>query len=209
MELTLGDVISRATTLAGGRSDFSGSEVSFYANLAAEEIAVRILPQELSASTQISISSGATQITPPTDYAYTMALSHLTAVGLVDPRLSRMEPEWFDSRDTYPGIPSHYGDFGSWLEVWPKSDSTYSMHLRYQTRHTTLVSSSSTPFFPERYHVAWLHKTSTYCAQARGDFEAETVANGRYLNAINSVPSPQEYRQQEEFGVRLKRFRGR
>jgi len=35
MQLSLADVTSRATTLAGGRTEWSVSECSFFANLAA------------------------------------------------------------------------------------------------------------------------------------------------------------------------------
>ena len=127
MQVTLGDVISKATTFAGGRLDWAASEVSFYANLAANEIHNQLwhLPTESLAIS--STTSGENRISLPSDFEGPISLSNLSTQGVNGGRgLQLVQGDWIDSQTTVSlAEPEVYALYGSWMELWPTPDSAY------------------------------------------------------------------------------------
>ena len=75
MILSLGQVCSRATEMAGGRVDWLLSDASFYANMAAQEVSqfAGHLPKEAIAVS--STTSGENRYALPSDFDYSTALT--------------------------------------------------------------------------------------------------------------------------------------
>ncbi len=209
MIVTLQNVISYATTFAGGGTDWATSEVSFYANLAAQEIANQVWHQPYEALAYSSTTSGENRISLPSDFDSPIALSNLSSQGVTGGRQLRMEAgEWISSQATVDyAEPEVYALYSTWMELYPTPDSAYSLELRYRARQATLVDSSSTPTFDERWHPAWLHKTSEILCASRGNPEGEALARNRYQSYMGSIKDDRTLRQQAKAGKRLQYLR--
>lgn len=220
MILSLGDVASRATTMAGGRLDYSLSEASFWVNTAYHEVASRInahRPKEGLAGS--STSSGENRIAFPGDFDYVIALtcyvpsgSTATSTGTTVVPLRQRDSRWFDSQNisgdnsatnTASGIPEAYMTFSSWIELWPSPNSAYSMQLRYMTKAPVLVNSTDTLILDDRWHPAVLYKTVELLEAARNNNEAEALARNRYLSYVASTPNDFALRQKDRTGLSL------
>ena len=174
MILSLGDLSSRATTMAGGRLDYSASEASFWVNLAYNEVASRINAHRPKEGLAVSsTSSGQNRIAFPADFDYAIALtcfvpsgSTATSTGTTVVPLRQRDPRWIDAQNvtgdntdmnTAAGIPEVYMTYSSWIELWPSPNSSYSMQLRYMTKNPVLVNSTDTVLLDDRWHVAVLY----------------------------------------------------
>jgi hypothetical protein len=214
MIITLADTISRATTLAGGRTDWVVSDVSFYANVAAQTIYQQVYHTPQEALAYSSTTSGENRISVPTDYDGSISLSNLSGpinIGWAGGRqLTKREGAWISSQWTGSGEPTHYADYGTWMELWPTPDSSYSLELRYYAKLPTMVASTATPHFDERWHPGWLYKTWELLEQSRNNPEGAAVARNQYLDYMGSVPSDLARRQvaKEGRGLRYQRVDG-
>ena len=206
MILTLGDIISYATTLAGGRLDWSASECSFYANLAAQQVADQVWHQPLEALAYSSTTSGENRVSLPSDFDSPIALSNLSTDGVTGGRQLRMETgDWIDSQSTVDNAePEVYALYSTWMELWPSPDSAYSLVLRYRARQGTLVASTATPSFDQRWHQGWLYKTAELLEASRGNPDGEAMNRNRYVTFMNSIKDDRTLRQQAKGGMRLR-----
>ena len=196
MQLTMSQIWSMATSMIGGRKDFSTSELSLYANLAKDEVATRIKHIPLESTYTYSALSGITTLSLPSDFGYATAFTAASTPGTNRGRqLDFKTREWQDSQATDSGEPETYAVYGNALWLWPSPNSDYSFILRYQGKIATMVSSSDTPSLDERWHVGIAYKTASLLASARNDLEGETVATARYLNYMQSTPTDDAYRQ--------------
>lgn len=204
MELNLTDIASIATELNQGRTDFSLSAVSKWANVALTEVSTRVQMTPLQGIAVSSTTSGENRIALPADFDYpiNLVLSDNSAgpVGSPIPLMER-DPGWIDSTISGVGIPKWYTLYGSWIELAPSPDSAYSIQLRYGAKVRALVASTDTPNLGERYHYAVALKTAEYLAAARNDVEQEAINRARYLSYIQSTPSDMAYKQRALDGV--------
>lgn len=200
MILSLGDITSRATTLAGGRTEWITSEVSFWANLAAQEVFGQVWHQPYEALAYSSTTSGENRLSLPSDFDTPIALSNLSTDGLSGGRQLRIVTgDWIDSQaSTANAEPEVYALYGTWLELWPSPDSSYSLLLRYRGRQGTLVASTDTPAFDERWHPGWLYKTAELLEASRGNPEGEALNRNRYLSYMGSLADDRARRQQAQ-----------
>ena len=212
MQITLADVISKATTLAGGRRDWAVSEVSFFANLAAVAVYQQVYHTPLESLAYSSTTSGENRISTPADYEATISLSNLSTPGVNSGQmggrqLTKAEGAYLSSQWTASGTPIYYADYGTWLELWPTPDSSISLELRYYAKLPSLVSSTATPGFDERWHPGWLYKTWELLEQSRNNPEGAAVARNQYLDYMGSVPNDLARRQwaKEGRGMRFQR----
>jgi len=206
MILSLQDVISRATTLAGGRLDWGTSEVSFWAKLAAQQVANQVWHQPLESLAYSSTTSGENRISLPSDFDGPIALSNLSTQGVNGGRQLRMETgEWITSQATVDvAEPEVYALYSTGLELWPAPDSAYSLELRYRAKQPTLVASTATPAFDERWHQGWLYKTAELLEASRGNPDGEAMNRNRYVTFMGSIKDDRTLRQQAVNGVRLR-----
>ena len=208
MQLTLLDVISRATTLAGGRRDISASEVSFFANIAAVEIAGQVWHTPLEALAISSTTSGENRISLPSDFDGAISLSNLSTLGVTGGRqLKIVAGDWIDSQATSDlAEPEVYALYSSWMELYPTPDSSYSLQLRYHAKLPTITASTGTPAFDERWHPGWLYKTAELLEARSGNPEGEALARNRYLSYMASQRDDRTLRQQARgIGLRFQR----
>lgn len=206
MELTLAQIMSTATGMVQGRTDITGSEASFYANLAYQEVATKLNYVGREATAISSTTSGENRVSLPTDFGYPISLSNLSEPGQTPYRqLQQRDAGWVDSGTTVVGQPTHYALYNSWLELWPSPDSGYSLQLRYYKTVPTLTASTSTPILDQRWHLAIVYKTAELMAQSRDDRDSEEANRARYLSLMGSMPSDLALRQQAKggMGVRL------
>jgi len=192
MIISLTDCISRATGLAG-RSDFAASEASFWANSAYEEMATRIEFRNKEALAYSSTTSGENRVALPSDFEADISLSNISKSA--DQNLRKVEGTDIDSRKTDHGSPTDYAIYGTWMELWPSPDSSYSLQLRYHAKLPTLVVSTSTPLFDSRWHIGWVYKTAEMLHAARRDTEGELIAKNRYLGFMGSTPTDRALQQ--------------
>ena len=230
MILSLGDVISKGTALAGGRLDISISEASFYANLALQEVATRQAYIGLEALGYSSVTSGENRIGLPSDFDYMKSLrldywnsssvttdsgvsgGSITTTSIrtvkFSSELTLTDPTVVDSAETVNSIPQYYFTYGQWLELFPSPDSSYSFTMRYVAKQPTLVQSSETPSIDERWHPGWLMKTEEWLRRARNDMEGAMIAQQNYLDYMSSTPSDRAYKQQPKIvqGLRVVQY---
>ncbi len=192
MIIDLSDCISKATTLAG-RSDFVTSEASFWANAAYEEITTRIEFRPKESLAYSSTTSAENRIALPSDFEADISLSNISRS--VDNNLVKVEGTDIDSRRTELGTPTRYAVYGTWMELWPSPDSSYSLQLRYHAKLPTLVDSTATPLIDSRWHMGWVYKTTEMLHAARRDSEGEVLARNRYLGFMQSTPSDRALQQ--------------
>ena len=206
--LTLGQVISTATTLAGGRNDWTVSEASFWANLALEEIeevaGINHVPLEAIAVS--STTSGGNRIALPSDFnfplSFTLYQGSSATTGSKSTtiiELIQRDTEYLDKHSDQfnSGVPSYYAWTATWLELFPSPDSAYSLQLRYTAKQASLISSTETPSLAPKWHQAWLLKTAEKLCASRSDGEGEGYARNRYLNYITVLRTDQGDRQQD------------
>lgn len=203
MELNLTQLCSTATALVKGRTDVTLSEASFWANIAYQEVATRIRYATDEALAVSSTTSGENRLALPSNFAYPIQVSNLSAVG-TSRELRGAEAYAFDSRSTALGTPEQYALYGTWLEMWPSPDSAYSIQLRYGTKMASLVSSTATPAFDERWHFGVALLAAAYVAAAKDDGESEAQNKARYLSYMGSTPSDLAYRQRDKLAMRVR-----
>lgn len=215
MILSLGDLSSRATTMAGGRLDWQPSEVSFWANQAYSEVGERTRHTPEEALAVSSTTSGGNRIALPSDFNYataftlfTTSTSTSTSPGSRNTQpvvLVQRDERWLDAQDNpgLGGVPEAYLHYSTWLELVPSPNSAYSIQLRYQAKNPTLISSTDTIRFDERWHAAVLYKTVELLEASRGNAEGELLARNRYLNYVTVTMKDQGYKQQDRTGMTL------
>ena len=128
MILTLAQMISRATTLAGGRLDWDSSDASFYVNEAVGYVARNssVIHKSLESSYATTITSGVSRMRLPTDYNTVNALSIGSTVpsgstswrvlGKRDIGLADTVARRYDG-----GVPDSYVEYGEgFFEIVPR-----------------------------------------------------------------------------------------
>lgn len=219
--LSLGQVMSAGTTMAGGRNDFQPSEASFYANLALEQVVeaagVNHITREALAIS--STTSGGNRIALPSDFNAPLAMTLFVGSSSTNTTsrvtntvpLRQMDAAWADTQPNQygGGTPHFYIWYGTWLELFPSPNSAYSIQLRYQAKQATLVQSTDTPALDARWCQAWLYKTAELLHAARDDREGEIIARGRFMNYVTLLETDTALRQKDRKGMVLRYGGGR
>jgi hypothetical protein len=213
MLLNLGNVISTSTTMAG-RSDFSASEVSFYANLALTEVSNRLHmnPKEAEAFSNVTGTGGERRIGVPQDFDYVMGLKFYSTTTDPDTGDNILGTEYdldivdsvlIDSFSSTSGVPQRYSVYGRHIELDPIPNSRGSLVMRYAAQQETLVLSTETPDLDEKWHPGWLWKTVELVHLARGNAEGAASAENKYVNYMISTPNDRQQEQMAKKGLGL------
>jgi hypothetical protein len=212
MLLTLAQMISRATTLAGGRLDWDASDASFYVNQGIAYVAKNIGVQHrsLESSYATTITSGVSRMRLPADYNWTVALS----VGSAMPAsastnwstLQKRDIGWADTfagrLDATAGRPQGYVEYGdTFFEIVPAPASSLSLVLRFQRHPSELTLSASTCELTDQWHWAATLKASELLAMSRGDYELEQIARNRYIDYMSTVMTDQDKKWMDQRGA--------
>lgn len=214
--LSLGDVMSLGTTLAGGRGDFATSEASAWANMALEQVSVvagaHHKPREALAIS--STTSGGNRVALPSDFDYPQALTLQIASGTSSTvttwkPLRQRDAAFADAQQGWDagGEPDYYVWYGTWLEIGPSPNSAYTLQLRYSARQPVLVDSTQTPNLDAKWHQAWLYKAAELYHAARSDDAGEALARNRYLNYVTTIETDQALSQHDRRSMSV-RFGG-
>lgn len=212
MLLSLGDIISLATTFAG-RSDFSTSEVSRLANLALTEVSNRLHynPKETVAVSNLTGAGDERRIGLPSDFDYAVALKFYSTTTNSDDEnvlgdevdLDIVDTVFLDSFSSTSGRPERYTVYGGSLELDPIPNSRGSLILRYTAKQPTLILSTETPALDERWHQGWLWKTTELVNIARGNVTGAQEAERKYVNYMISTPGDRQSEQMAKKGQGL------
>ncbi len=198
--------------MAGGRVDWTLSDASFYANMAAQEVSqfAGHLPKE--ALGVSSTTSGENRYALPSDFDYCTALTLFQGSGNTSgsrmttsiPLVGR-DANWADSRSIPDdGVPSNYVLYSTFFELYPSPNSGYSMQLRYVARQPTLIASTETLGLDDRWHPAWLYKTVELLEASRNNVEAEAMARNRYLSYVATIPNDRQIKQRDRNAMYLR-----
>lgn len=222
MLMTLAQITSRATELAGGRLDWSPSDVSYYANVAVGyvSLAAGITHTPSEALAVSSTTSGGNRIGLPTDWDHGIALSigipNSWSTSTTASRdttwkpLPKQSPAWADTfhGSTNGGEPEAHVEYATWLELVPSPDSAYSLQLRYMSKAPALTSSSATPALDEQWHWAVVLKTAELLELSRGNMEGVRLQNAAYESYISVLRLDQRKKLMDQRGVSLRYARG-
>ena len=213
----LAQIASSATQLATGRGDYTLSEVSYWANIAVQELAQRYGHNPIEALAVSSTTSGENRYAVPQDFDSPIALTIYQGSGITSAVSSRAtiaiplrghEAQWADSRDLPDsGVPQNYVFYTNYFELYPSPNSAYSMQLRYNAKHPTLLASTDTVRLDDRWHPAVVFKCAEYLVAARNDPVGEAVARDRYLNYVSQIPTDQQKVQRDKGSMSM-RFTG-
>lgn len=212
--MSLGQLCSYATRMAGGRNDYELSEASFWVNQAYSTVYNRTGHTPLEAVATSSTTSGEQRYQLPQDWNYGIAVtlyqgSTSTATtgsqSTTVIRLRQQDANWIDAQTLSPsGVPEAYVQYSSWFELWPSPNSAYSLQLRYAVKPPVLVDSTDTIALDERWHAAVLYKTVELLEASRNNVEGEAMARNRYLSYVVSVPTDQSMKQRDRNGMVLR-----
>lgn len=215
MLLTLAQMISRATTLAGGRLDWDSSEASFYVNEAIGYVArtAGIIHTSLESSYATTIASGVSRMRLPSDYNYAIALSigsSIAASGSTNwSTLGKRDMGWadtyagrFDVTASAAGKPQAYVEFGdAFFDIVPSPNSAYSIVLRYQRQPEEMASSTATSTLKAQWHWPAVLKAAELLAMTRGDYELEQINRNRYIDYMATVLPDQDKKWMDQRGA--------
>ena len=215
MALSLGQLCSYASKMAGGRNDWDLSEASFWANQAYSTVFNRVGHTPLEALATSSTTSGENRIQLPTDWNYGLAITLFQGSTSTDTtggsnsttiiRLKQQDAGWMDAQTISPtGVPEAYIQYSTWVELWPSPNSAYSLQLRYATKPATMVASTDTVALDERWHAAVLYKTVELLEASRNNVEGEAIARNRYLNYVTTIPTDASLKQRDRSGMRVR-----
>jgi hypothetical protein len=216
MILSLAQLASRATEMAGGRMDWDLSNASFWVNTALQEVAQVAGHYPKEAIAVSSTTSGENRYSLPTDYDYLISAvlyepSNSTATTsrstLAWPLIG-MDANWADGFSLpNTGVPTHYVLYGNWVELYPSPTSAQSLQMRYMSKHPVLIESTATVALDDRWHLAVLYKSVELLEASRNNVEGEAIARNRYLNYVMTVPTDRQLKQRDRNAMRL-RFGG-
>lgn len=212
MILSLGQLCSRATELAAGRSDWLLSDVSFWANAAIGEVSQVAGHQPTQAIATSSTTSGEMRYALPSDFDFALAFTcyqessattgsrQTTAITL-----TARDANWVDSNSLpNSGVPENYTTYGTWFELQPSPNSAYSLQLRYQSKHPTLIQSTETVALDSRWGMAILYKTVEMLEASRHNVEGEAMARNRYLNYVSQIPTDRQLTQRDRASMAMR-----
>ena len=211
MILTLAQMISRATTLSGGRLDWDASDASFYVNEAVGYIARNEATQphrSLESSYATTITSGVSRMRLPADYNFTIALSigsSIATSGSTQWRtLGKRDMGWADTfAARYDGgRPEAYVEYGdAFFDIVPSPNSSYSLVLRYARQPEEMSLSTATSTLNAQWHWPTVLKASELLCMSRGDYEGEQIARNRYIDYMSTVLSDQDKKWMDQRGA--------
>jgi hypothetical protein len=199
---TLGQVMSEATAIIGGRADIAASRASLYANQAAIDIQIAVEPLDLEGIATSSTTSGENRIALPTDFYDVLALYN-TSITPPQP-ITKWNYYDVDSAQTALGAPTNYLSYSSYLQLWPSPDSSYSLQLRYQVRPSVMTNLTAIPSFDTRFGMCWLYRTAEYLADSVKDYETALMMRNKFLSTLATIPSDLALRQRDRNGQNIR-----
>ena len=190
--LTLSEIISRATEIAGGRLDWGVSDVSFYANRAYNYVMFNeaVQHRSLESSYATTITSGVSRMALPADYNLALALSIGSSVPSAATQwrqLTKRDIGWADNMGRFTTAwPECYVEYGTgFFEIVPSPNSSYSLVLRFR-RRADIVSISTDSFLTDpQWDWAIVLKTAELLAMSRSDIEMEQLCRNRYIDYMS------------------------
>lgn len=199
----LGAVMSQATSVIGNRYDITASVASLYANQAALDVQLAVEPLQLEGLAVSSTTSGENKITLPSDFYSIINVSNLSTSPSFP--ITAWNSNDIDAATAFPsgGAPVAYVLYGTWMELWPSPNSSYSIQLRYQTRQNVLEALTDLPSFDTRFGSAWMHRTAFYLANSVKDYETAAWQNQLFMSQIASIPSDLALRQRDRSGAHI------
>lgn len=193
---TLGDIMSKATARIGRRSDLTISDVSFYANMAYQEIALSERHALLETLTVSSTTSGENRVELPADCLEPLSLSWLTTAAMGSGQtLRQTSHDAIDAMGFGAGKPDRYAFYNNWIELWPSPDSSYSLQMRYLAYPSDMTLVTAVPSLATEWRPAVLYLTEALLHEHVGNEVEGASARGRYAGYAASLKNTLARRQ--------------
>lgn len=199
--LTLGQVMSEATSMLGNRVDVTQSRASFYANQAAAFI-WRVENHDLAEAIAVSsTTSGENKVTLPSDFEQVISISN---ISMSPPQLlTAVNTDDLDSDWTFVATPTRYALYSTHVQWWPSPDSSYSMQIRYRSKYAQIAATGGFFSIGTRYDMAHLYLTASMIADGVHDFENSAFFGQKFASTMASMPSDLAMRQRSREGMRV------
>ena len=194
---TLADLMSHATARIGRRAEIAASTVSFYINMAYQEVS-QAQPGALMETIAVSsTTSGENRIELPSGCMEIINVSWLTQVGTQSARtLRRASVNRVDQAGFTPiGPPHEYALFNNWLELWPSPDSSYSLQLRYFAYPSDMTTTTNVPSLATEWRPAVLYLGEALLHEYVGNEFEGAQARARYAGYAASLKNAEARRQ--------------
>jgi hypothetical protein len=193
---TLGDLMSRATTRIGRRSDITLSDASFYVNMAYQEIAASEPSALMETLTVSSTTSGENRVELPADYMEMRTLSWYTTGESSAQTLRRMSVEHIDAQGPGTlGRPDRYALYNNWLELWPSPDSAYSLQMRYVAYPSDMTATTAVPSLATEWRPAVLYLAEALLHEHVGNAVEGAYARTNYVGYVSQLRNVEARRQ--------------
>lgn len=205
----LGELMSATTTALNDPPTLLTSTVSFWVNVAYEDV-WSLIPHDQQETLAVSSTTvNEDKISLPSDFREIIGLSNLSRANhLLDPINTDQAMRWSSA---VSGEPTHYMQYANWLELRPIPDSRYSLELRYRALRSDLTVIASVPSVATRLRPAILHRAVELLAQnVTRDPDTAATHNRLFTQNLMSMPSDRalRLREQHAVGLSLPRYRG-
>ncbi len=202
---SLNDLMSNATARIGHRADLDAvSIVSYWVNVAYQDVAQSTTHALLEAENIFSVNSGDSLLSLPADFLEIIDLSFSTNIGSGSNRtLAPTTPEWADAQGYYPvGMPQKYFIYGTNIQLWPSADSSAnttawsgrSYTMRYRQRPSDLTTGTAVPSVDTEWRQAILLKAEVYLHEYVGNTEEAAAKLASYFGYVQSLKDAQARR---------------
>lgn len=200
---TLGEIISHSKARAGRRSDLSTSDVSFWANVAYQEVAAATSHAGDETLAVASTIVGEPRVALPEDFAEPISI--LLRLSDSATTLTKVDPARIDAAAPSSGAPVQYAFYNRWLELYPTPDEAYTLQLRYRAAPSDLSELDDIPSLSTPWRHAVLLRTETLIHELLGNHPAAAASQSRYISYVSQLDSDQARNQKarEKVGIQL------
>lgn len=193
---TLAQIMSQATTRIGRRSDITLSDVSFWVNVAYQEICASQPGALMETIAVSSTTSGENRIELPADCMEIIGLSWYTTLDGSALTLRRTSVANIDANlGGELGKPNEFALFNNWVELYPSPDSSYSLQMRYMAYPSDMTSTSAVPSLASEWRPAVLYLSEAFLHELVGNELEGAQARMRYVSYAQSLKNAEGRRQ--------------
>lgn len=189
--------MSNATARIGRRSDLAVSTISYWVNVAYQEVAQAAPSALMEILTVSSTTSGENRLELPTDCMELINLSWLTTLGTQSGQtLRRTNVNRVDQAGFNPiGKPSEFALFNNWIELWPSPDSSYSLQMRYIGYPADMTATTAVPSLATEWRPAVQYLAEAFLHEYVGNELEAASARARYAGYTASLKDKEARRQ--------------
>lgn len=195
--MTLGQIMSMATTALGQRLDLTPSQVSLQVNIAQEEIALMLPHTELFKTATLVLAAGSSATVIPADVAEVIDVTRTNSYDAMGYRLLTLVPlreidNAADSTGTATGVANRYAISANSILFYPGSTSQDTFTFRYVGVPSDMTNLTDRPSVHTRYHSAVAYKTIENLCDLVVDNQRAAYYRNKFVSVMGTIPSPSD-----------------